>query len=251
MNFRIFFSRQSLKNVGTCAPLSFPKQNRVGLRQRADGGNTETARIKSTTMNSCPPTRRTRRPDRRIWRDTTLKRNQTIKSYQMQSTLSEQLPPVEPIKTTMESIRNILIGHPFFSGLSEPYLYLLESLAAFEHFEAHQQIFESGATADKFYLIHKGKIALQTQFLVGRGIMTIQHLGAGEALGWSWLFPPYEWRFGAIAVEPTDTLVFNAEDLRKQAQSNCYFGYELAMRVGGVLLKRLQATRSQLIESQK
>lgn len=128
---------------------------------------------------------------------------------------------------------------------------MLEGLATCKHFEAHQQIFESGATADKFYLIHEGKVALQTPFIAGFGVMTVQTLGAGEALGWSWLFPPHEWRFNAITLEPTDTAVFSAEDLRNQARENCYFGYDLAMRVAGILLQRLQMTRQQLIDSQK
>ena len=33
----------------------------------------------------------------------------------------------------------------------------------------------------------------------GRGDVVIETLGAGAVLGWSWLFPPYRWHFGAVA----------------------------------------------------
>lgn len=151
----------------------------------------------------------------------------------------------------MELVENILAEHPFFLGLNAHYFYLLYDLATHQHFEQHHQIFECGTPADRFFLIHKGKVALQTPFIVNHGNITIQTLEAHEALGWSWLFPPYEWHFGAKALEPTDTVVFNAEALRNYARENHHFGYDLAMRVGGILLQRLQATRLQLIENRK
>ena len=78
--------------------------------------------------------------------------------------------------------------------------------------------------------------------------MIIQTLAAGEALGWSWLFPPFEWHFGARAVEPAEVVAFEAAILRDRANEDHEFGYELAMRVGKVIFERLQATRLQLLD---
>jgi hypothetical protein len=91
-------------------------------------------------------------------------------------------------------------------------------------------------------------VALETPFIPGKGVIIIQTLSAGEVLGWSWLFPPYVWHFGAITLEPTDLIVFDAEFLRRKAGEDHEFGYELAMRVGAVMLERLQATRLQLLD---
>lgn len=44
--------------------------------------------------------------------------------------------------------------------------------------------------------------------------MIIESLEPGTVLGWSWLFPPYEWRFGAVAAEPFRGLAFDAESVR-------------------------------------
>jgi CRP/FNR family transcriptional regulator, cyclic AMP receptor protein len=82
----------------------------------------------------------------------------------------------------------------------------------------------------------------------GKGAITIETLGAGKALGWSWLFPPYRWRFSARSVELTEAVAFSAHKLRNYAEENHDFGYELTTRVGQVILQRLQAARSQLVE---
>ncbi len=151
----------------------------------------------------------------------------------------------------MQTLIDNLAQHPFLSGLETPYLYMLEKFVAIEQFEAHRKIFECGDPAEKFYLLNSGIVALQTEFIVGRGVVTIETLGSGEALGWSWLFPPYEWRFGATTLEPVEAITFAAADLRKLMNDNCYFGHALSLRVGGVLLKRLQATRHQLVDMRK
>jgi CRP-like cAMP-binding protein len=95
---------------------------------------------------------------------------------------------------------------------------------------------------------HQGKVALEMPYVPGEGLITIQTLGAGEALGWSWLFPPYQWHFSARAVEPTEAVVFKADALRNKAKENPAFGYDLALRVGGIMLQRLQATRMRLLD---
>ena len=59
-------------------------------------------------------------------------------------------------------------------------------------------------------MIHHGKVVLEATYVSGEGLIPIQTLGAGEALGWSWLFPPHQWQFSARAVEPTEAVVFKA-----------------------------------------
>jgi CRP/FNR family cyclic AMP-dependent transcriptional regulator len=98
-----------------------------------------------------------------------------------------------------------------------------------------------------FYLIQSGKVALET-FVPGCGMVTIQTLGAGEALGWSWLFPPRKWHFSASASEPTELIQFDAEWLRDKAEENREFRCELITCVAQILLARLQGTRMQLID---
>lgn len=97
-------------------------------------------------------------------------------------------------------------------------------------------------------MINHRKVALETAYVSGEGFITIETLGAGEALGWSWLFPPHKWHFSARAVEPTEAVVFEADALRTKAKENPAFRYELALRVGGVMMQQLVATRKRLLD---
>jgi CRP-like cAMP-binding protein len=144
-------------------------------------------------------------------------------------------------------LENAIANHPFWAGLNPRFFHLLNECATFMRFGANQLVFKERNDADHFYLIHKGQVALET-FVPGRGNITIQTLGPGDALGWSWLFPPYQWHFTGRTLEPSELVAFGAVGLRERAEENRDFGHELLTRVAGVLLQRLQATRRQLIE---
>ena len=47
---------------------------------------------------------------------------------------------------------------------------------------------------------------------------------------------------------PTEAAVFKADALRKKAKETPAFGYDLALRVGGIMLKQLQATQRRLLD---
>jgi CRP/FNR family transcriptional regulator, cyclic AMP receptor protein len=69
-------------------------------------------------------------------------------------------------------------------------------------------------------------------FVPGRGVTTVQTISAGDALGWSWLFPPYRWHFSARAIEPTEFVAFSASYPRQQAKEDPASGFELIKQVG-------------------
>lgn len=144
-------------------------------------------------------------------------------------------------------VDQLVKSHPFLSGLKPKAYRILCRCAAIQYFAASEEIFHQDGQAGHFYLIESGHVVLET-FVPGRGMATIQILGPGEALGWSWLFPPYQWRFSTMATEPTGVIAFEAECLRKQAQHDHEFYYELVLRLGQVLAGRLEGGRTQLID---
>ena len=146
----------------------------------------------------------------------------------------------------METLEEMIVKHPFWAGLNLHYFDLLKKCAGFQRFEASRSIFQEGGNADHFYLIQKGRVTLHA-FVPGRGVVTVQTLGAGDALGWSWLFPPHQWHFSAHSSDPTEAIVFGAKLLRDEAEENHDFGYELTKRVSKMLLQRLQGTRLLLV----
>ncbi len=81
-----------------------------------------------------------------------------------------------------------------------------------------------------------------------RDSVVLQTIGAEEILGWSWLIPPYQWRFDARAVELTRAIALDGQCLRNKCEANSRLGYELLKRVAQVFAERLLATRLQLLD---
>jgi CRP-like cAMP-binding protein len=151
------------------------------------------------------------------------------------------------MKTLDKAIRELVTGHPFFKHLNSRYIHLLTDCAELVRFGPGEDIFREGQEADRLYLIHKGRVSLET-FVPRMGATTVQTLGAGGALGWSWLYAPHRWQFSARALEPVEAIAFSAVSLREKIEENHDFGYDLLLRIGRVILERLQNTRRKLVE---
>ena len=147
------------------------------------------------------------------------------------------------------SLESLIVSHPFFEGMKLKHLEDIAGCATEATFESDQILFREGEPANKFYLIQSGRIALEAHEPAD-GTMSVQELGAGDVLGWSWLFPPFVWHFQARALEPTGAIVLDGAHLMVAAERNGNFGYELMKRVAQVLIHRLQATRKQLLRQQ-
>ena len=114
------------------------------------------------------------------------------------------------------------------------------------HFETGQTIFREGDPANRFYLLLSGAVELRAR-VTGGGVTLVCTLGAGDVLGWSWLFPPYQWHFDAVAQESTQAVFFYGTWLRQLAEEHHELGYELMRRMAEVLIRRLQAARRQML----
>jgi hypothetical protein len=152
-----------------------------------------------------------------------------------------------PTTNTPDTIRDIIVAHPFFKNLNPRYVHLFTDCACFERFGPGQDIFREGQQANRFYIIHNGRVALET-FVPRSGSTTVQTIDAGGALGWSWLYSPYQWQFSARALDPVEAVAFGAASLREKADEHHDFGYDLLLRVGRVMLETLQGTRRKLVE---
>jgi len=147
---------------------------------------------------------------------------------------------------TVDTLQTLITEHPFLAGLRAEFCDFFQACATVRRFASHQQIFNEGGEADHFYLILSGSVALET-LVPGCGLVTIQNLGAGEVLGWSWLFPPYEWHFTATTREPTEVISLDAGALRARAEQDRDFQEELLTRIVKTLYRRLMGTREQLV----
>jgi CRP/FNR family transcriptional regulator, cyclic AMP receptor protein len=146
----------------------------------------------------------------------------------------------------IEVTAEALSGHPFLHGMPRDQLAMRADTARDVTFPARYRLFEDGGRASRFWLIQSGHVTLDLH-VPGQGRMKVETIGMGELLGWSWLFPPYRWSFGAVAALRVEAFEFDAQAVRACCEADPVLGYDLTQRLSRVLAKRLRATRVRLI----
>lgn len=145
----------------------------------------------------------------------------------------------EPMATRVEL-------HPFFAGMDHKQLGLITDCAIPAEFRKGEVILRQGERAKQFYVIETGKVSLETEDDSGQAVV-VDTIGAGELLGWSWMFPSYAWRFTARAIEPTRAIILYGEILRQYCERDHLLGYELFKRMTPIMLDRLQKARERMV----
>jgi len=138
-------------------------------------------------------------------------------------------------------------AHPFFAALTDEQRAALAGDAAAVMFTAGERLFDEGGSADRFWLIEDGRVALDMR-VPGRGDQIVETLASGAVLGWSWLHPPYRWHFGAVARLVTAAIEFDARSVRRRCDADPAFGYAALRLFTPVITERLQATRLRLLD---
>jgi CRP-like cAMP-binding protein len=147
----------------------------------------------------------------------------------------------------MQTLEPLLAGHPFLKGLDQDHVRLLVGCASNKVFNPGEFLSQEGEDADLFYFIREGKVVVEI-YSPEHGPITIQTLDGGEILGWSWLVPPYRWRFDARAVETTRAIVMDGKCLRQKCENDHSLGYEMMKRFAEIIADRVEATRLQLLD---
>jgi CRP-like cAMP-binding protein len=154
------------------------------------------------------------------------------------------------VNSDNQKIEERLAAHPFLKGVGMDHIKVLAQSATPAHFEKDQRIFKAGEPANGFYLIENGSVVLEGS-VHDHGPITTDVVSAGEPLGWSWLFPPYLWHFDARATEPTTAICLSGTLLQQHQDEDSELSHELFRRACEVMVRRLQATRRQLISEKK
>jgi CRP/FNR family transcriptional regulator, cyclic AMP receptor protein len=140
-----------------------------------------------------------------------------------------------------------LTKHPFFEGFEAEFLRAIGVRANDRRFGVDELLAKEGTEADLFYAVLEGKVALE----IGSGdrpVLTVQTVGPGEVVGWSWLVPPHRWRFDARALKPTHVVELDGDVVRRVLRQHPAWGFQFMVRFMPVLAERLENTRVQLLD---
>ena len=146
-----------------------------------------------------------------------------------------------------DSLRQKIAEHPFLKGVKEEYLEVIARHAREVEFSAGQTIFRENESAYAFFLLLEGRVSLESYVPRGENI-PVQVLTGGEALGWSWLFPPFTWHLQARAITACTAIFIDGASLLVACENDANLAYEVIHRTAQVVIERLQATRRRLLE---
>jgi len=147
----------------------------------------------------------------------------------------------------MRTLDALITESPVFKGLLPEQLDLIAGCGKNVVFESGARLFREGDPADTFFLVRHGIVGLDA-YVPNRGQVTVETVGAGEIVGWSWFVSPYRWHFTGRAVEDVRAIEFDAACLRTKCETDPALGYDLVTRFSQVIVGRLQATRLQLMD---
>jgi CRP-like cAMP-binding protein len=147
----------------------------------------------------------------------------------------------------LKPIEELLHDHPFFAGMNPEWLALIAGCGQNVVYPPDTVIAREGDDADEFFAVRGGRVAIEV-YAPGISPLTIQTVGEGAILGWSWILPPYRWAFDIRAVETTHAVRFDTTCLRGKCDDSPAMGYEFMKRFAAVMSERLAATRLQLLD---
>lgn len=148
---------------------------------------------------------------------------------------------------SIDNLSRLLREHPFLRGLDETHIEFLTGCASNLRFDEGDLLARDGDVAARTLMVRRGRVALDIPGPPQQH-RRLQTVGPGEIIGWSWLFPPYEWHFDARALEPTLVLAFDGACLRAKLEDDPTLGYAFLKRLVRAMHDRLERARMQLAD---
>lgn len=141
----------------------------------------------------------------------------------------------------------MLATHAFLRGMPPEAVALLARSCRASTVPAGRRFFEEGEAATRFWLLRGGHVALEVHSPGDRRLI-VETLGRGDLLGLSWLLPPYQWQFGALAIADTAAFEFDGEAVLAGCDADPSLGYHLLRRFLSAASGRLQSARIRMLD---
>ncbi len=123
----------------------------------------------------------------------------------------------------------LLARQPFLRGLRPEQLDTLAATASEVMFPAGHRIFAADGSLGHCWLIESGYVHLDV-LVPGEPPVVLGTVGAGGALGWSWLTAAHRRSSGAVCVTEVRAIQFNASAVRGRCAADPALAAELTAR---------------------
>jgi CRP-like cAMP-binding protein len=146
-----------------------------------------------------------------------------------------------------ETLCALLTQTWFAADMPEDICERLSAIAEVKEYPAGAAVVQEGATCRELGVILHGRIALRLA-LPGVGEQTILTIDDGDLFGWSALLPESIATSTGVTLVPTTALVFDRDPLAALMAANPEIASAIYPRVLVAVTRRLQATRTQLLD---
>ena len=130
-----------------------------------------------------------------------------------------------------------------FAALNDAQLKEIIGLATEKEYEAGTIIFEQGDSAEEFFVLQEGKVAVQmtlpTASAQTNKRVTTYFVTKNEVLGWSAILGPHVYTLSAVSLEKTRVLAIDGGKLRALLQRERHLGHEVLQNLIKVVSSRL------------
>lgn len=136
----------------------------------------------------------------------------------------------------------------FFRDMDKSHLYKLAAIAREVRIDGGEIIYRQGEAGKGIYLIETGQVVIETD-IAGYGLAPLLTVGPGQLFGWSSLFPGRRKQAQARALETTQAIFIEANQLRALCHSDHALEHAVNLRLTELIAERVSASRQQLVRT--
>ncbi|MDR0870405.1 MAG: cyclic nucleotide-binding domain-containing protein, partial [Planctomycetaceae bacterium] len=135
----------------------------------------------------------------------------------------------------------------YIGGISDTAVAELLTICEIRNYEANDIVYREHADSTHLFIVHSGQIDIQYKTPSGSR-ETTDTCGKGDFLIWSALIVPHKTTSIGICRSRAELLAFDAVKLREICSKDTAFGYQMMTLIAGVVRRRLQAARKEILE---
>ena len=143
----------------------------------------------------------------------------------------------------------ILKESRLFNGCPSPELHDIYNICQKITFNEDELIFEAKSSAEYLYLISKGSVELRFEvyYYNASQKITLDRKSTGDAFGWSALTKSNIYTLSAWAIQNSDLLRINGNDINDLCSKNERMGYILMKNISEIIGDRFELVQKMLI----
>lgn len=159
----------------------------------------------------------------------------------------DSAPAGGPVSTRASAVADGLAAAWLTTTLRPEMRLALGELGRLVNVEAGEVLTREGEPNDNVGIVLRGRIGLRLR-VPERGTLTILTVEPGDVVGWSALVPPHRASSTAVALVPSELVLFDGAALREALGRDPRLAAEIYPLLLNAVARRLEGTRLQLLD---